>query len=105
MARQLREIGDRDHITIRSWSRDGMDNPPRLAICVTHRPEPAAALLEAIHGGDINALPAVMIGNRPTCRELAEQYRVDWHMIGNEHGVPDDDRMLVLLDDYQVGLS
>lgn len=102
VARQLREIGEREQITVRSWTRDGRNAPPRLAICVTHRPEPAAALLEAIYGGHIHALPAVMIGNRPTCWELAEQYRVDWHMFGDEHGVPDDDRMVALLDDYQV---
>lgn len=102
MALQLHEIGQREHITIRSWTRDSNNGPPRLAICVTHRPEPAAALLEAMRSQRVNALPVVMIGNRPTCQDLAEKSRVDWHMIGDEQGIPDDERMVALFDEYQV---
>ena len=53
---------------------------PRLAVWTTYRTEPPLALLRAIRDGQIQADLAVMIGNRPTCRGLAEQFGVEWHM-------------------------
>ena len=43
-----------------------------------------------------------MIGNRQTCRGLAEQFGVEWHYVGDEEGRPNDDQMLDLLDQYDV---
>ena len=43
-----------------------------------------------------------MIGNRNACRGVAEQFDVDWHMIGDEKGNPDNDRMVELFDEYDV---
>src|SRR5438132_719671 len=35
-------------LSIRTWSREEMPGPPRLALCVTHRPEAPAAVLHAV---------------------------------------------------------
>ncbi len=43
-----------------------------------------------------------MIGNRQTCRGLAEQFGIEWHYVGDEEGRPNDDQMLDLLDQYDV---
>ncbi len=75
---------------------------PRLAICATLRPEPPLALLRAIRDGQMKAEAAVMIGNRPACRSLAEQFGVPWQMIGDQEGVADDERLVQLCDEYEV---
>jgi formyltetrahydrofolate deformylase len=99
---EMDEIGKFKGLSIRTWSRDETDRPPRLAICTTHRPEPPLAILRAIRDGRLRATPAVAIGNQPTCRAVAEQFRVDWHLIGDGQGNPSNDRLVELLDQYQV---
>jgi formyltetrahydrofolate deformylase len=98
----LDEIGKLKKLSIRVWSPDERAARPRLAICVTGRPETPLALLRAIRDGQIKAEPAVMIGNRPACRGLAEQFAMPWEMIGDSEGRADDERMITLLDQYQV---
>jgi formyltetrahydrofolate deformylase len=99
---QLGEIGRLKGLSVRVWSPEERKDRPRLAICTTIRPEPALALLRAIRDGRVRAEPAVMLANRPNCRSLAEQFGVDWHAIGDERGIPDDERMMDLADEYQV---
>ena len=97
----LLEIGNLKKLSVRVWSPEE-HKKPRLAICTTYRPEPALAVLRAIRDGRIPAEAAVMIGNRNACRGIAEQFDVDWVNIGNEKGVPDEDRMVEVLDQYEV---
>ena len=85
-----------------SGHREQRAERPRLAIWTTQRTEPPLALLRAIRDGQIQACPAVMIGNRPHCRGLAEQFGIDWHCAGDEEGRPNDEQMLDLLDQYEV---
>lgn len=103
---QLREdmqkVGHEKGLEIRTWSRDASKRPPRIAICTTYRPEPALAVLRAMRDNRLHAEPAVMIGNRPACRGVAEQFDVDWHNIGDEKGNPDNERMVALFDEYDV---
>jgi formyltetrahydrofolate deformylase len=99
---QLGEIGRLKGLSVRVWSPDERHERPRLAICTTIRPEPALALLRAIRDRSIRAEAAVMLGNRPHCRALAEQFGVDWHLIGDDAGVADDERMMALCDEYEV---
>lgn len=99
---RMNEIGRLKKLSIRTWSRDEHQRPPRLAICTTYRPEPALAVLRAIRDKQLKATPAVMIGNRPACRGVAEQFEVDWHMIGDQKGNPDNARMVELFDRYDV---
>ena len=99
---RMNQIGSFKGLSIRTWSRDEHQRPPRLAICTTYRPEPALALLRGIRDGRLKATPAVMIGNRQACRGVAEQFGVDWHHIGDAGGKPDNERMVHLLDEYDV---
>ena len=98
----LAEIGKLKNLAVRVWSPEERAARPRLAICVTHRPETPLALLRAIRDGKIKAEPAVMIGNRPTCRGLSEQFGVPWEMIGDAEGRADDERLIAVLDAHDV---
>ena len=102
LRRQMNEIGQSKNLSIRTWSRDETTAPPRLAICTTYRPEPALALLRSIRDRRLRATAAVMIGNRDNCRGVAEQFGVDWHVVGDERGTPDPQRMVELFDQYQI---
>jgi len=98
----MQQIGAETRLAIRVWSPDERAARPRLAICTTFRPEPALALLRAVRDGRIKAESAVMIGNRPNCRALAEQFSIEWHDIGDAKGTADDDRLIALCDEYSV---
>ena len=102
LRQKMEEIGRDTNLSIRTWSPTESGRPPRLAICTTYRPEPALALLRAIRDNRLHAVPAVMIGNRPACRGVAEQFDVDWHQIGDASGTPDYDQMVRLFDEHQV---
>ena len=96
------EIGALKRLSIRVWSPDERASRPRLAICTTYRTEPPLALLRAVRDGRIKAEAALMLGNRPHCRSLAEQFGVEWHDIGDGAGAADDERMMDLCDERQV---
>ncbi len=98
----MHEIGLQKGLSIRTWSPDERAASPRLAICTTYRPEPALAVLRAIRDKRLRGVPAVLIGNRPACRGVAEQFGIDWHHIGDAAGNPDNERMIALFDEYQV---
>jgi len=100
--RALTEIGTGKNLSVRVWSPEERAAKPRLAICVTHRQETPLALLRAIRDGLIKAQAAVMLGNRPTCRGLAEQFNVPWEMIGDAEGRVNDDQMVEVFDRYDV---
>ncbi len=99
---RMSEIGRLKRLSIRVWSRDEDSTPPKLAICTTYRPEPAIAVLKAINEGTLHAEPAVMIGNRDNCVDVANEFGIDWHMTGDERGNPDNDKMVELFDRYNV---
>ncbi|MCU0961899.1 MAG: formyltetrahydrofolate deformylase [Pirellulaceae bacterium] len=98
----MSQIAPRTGLSIRVWSPELRAQRPRLALWTTHRTEPPLALLRAIRDGQVQGEIAVMMGNRPTCRGLAEQFGVDWHQPAGDDGQPDDDHMLHLLDQYQI---
>jgi formyltetrahydrofolate deformylase len=102
LRRRMEEIGRTKGLSLRTWSRDAAERPPRLALCTTYRPEPVLAVLRAIRDGRLKAAPAVMIGNRDACRGVAEQFGIDWHLIGDVEGRPDNDRLVTLFDEYDV---
>lgn len=98
----LTEIGRLKNLSVRVWSPQTQGRKPRLAICVTHRPEPPLALLRAIRDGQIKAEAAVMIGNRVALRGIAEQFGVEWQMIGDDQGRVNDERLVEILDQYEI---
>jgi formyltetrahydrofolate deformylase len=100
--RDLVEIGRERGLSVRVWSPDERKARPRLAICATYRPETPLALMRAIRDGRIRAETAVMIGNRPNCRAIAEQFGVDWHNVGDGEGKANDDRLIDVCDQYDV---
>jgi formyltetrahydrofolate deformylase len=99
---KMAHVGREHGLSIRTWSRDEHDRPPRLALCTTYRHESPRAVLQAIRTGELNATAAVLIGNRPACESLAKEFGVDWHAIGDAHGNPDNERMVQLFDRYEV---
>jgi formyltetrahydrofolate deformylase len=99
---KMDEISRERNLSIRVWCRDEHDPPARLAICTTYRLESATTLLQAMAAGTLKAVPAVMIGNRPPGQKLAQQFGIDWHMIGDGNGNPDNERMVELIDRYRV---
>lgn len=96
------EIGKLKNLSIRVWSPDLRAAKPRLAICTTYRPEPALALLRAIRDGLVKAEATLMLGNRPNCRALAEQFEVPWFDVGDAAGNPDEERLVALCDEHEV---
>jgi formyltetrahydrofolate deformylase len=102
MRQALTEIGRLKGLSVRVWSPEERRESPRLAICVTYRPEPPLAVLRAIRDKQILAEAAVMIGNRNACRGIAEQFGVAWHHIGDADGKANDQRLVELLDEHQV---
>ena len=98
----LAEIAQMTKLSIRVWSPEERATRPRLAICVTYRTEPPLALLRAIRDNQIKAEATVMIGNRPACRGIAEQFGVPWEMVGDATGKADDDLLIDVLDRYDV---
>jgi formyltetrahydrofolate deformylase len=102
LRQRMNEIGKLKGLSIRTWSRDEFARPPRLAICTTYRPEPALAVLRSIRDGRLKAEPAVMIGNRENCRGVAEQFGVEWRMIGDDNGNPDNKRLVELCDEFEI---
>jgi formyltetrahydrofolate deformylase len=98
----MRAIGQEKQLSIRVWSPDARPGKPRLAICTTLRTETPLALMRAIRDGRVQAEPAVIIGNRPACRAIAEQFDTPWHCIGDENGVVNDDDLVETLDQYDV---
>lgn len=99
---RMNEIGKKKGLSIRTWSRDEHDRPPRLALCTTYRPEPALAILRAIRDRRLKATPAVMLGNRDACRGVAEQFGVEFHNISGADGEPDNARMVEIFDQHDV---
>jgi len=98
----MHKISASTGLSVRTWSPEIKDRQPRLAICVTYRPETPRALLQAIQDGIVGAEATVMISNRQACRDLADEFEVPWFNIGQEEGVANDERMMDLCDEHQV---
>lgn len=99
---RMTKIGEAKNLSIRVWSPDERRRPPRVAILTTYRPEPALAILRGMRDGRLKGTPAVMIGNRNSCRGVAEQFDVPWHHVGDAAGNPDDEAIVRLIDEYEV---
>src|SRR5579872_7303713 len=60
LRRRMDGIGRDKGLSIRTWSRDEHARPPRLAVYVTHRPEPPLAVFRAIRDGRLRAEAALL---------------------------------------------
>lgn len=99
---ELEQIGRQKGLAVRVWSREELTTPPRVALCTTYRPEPALAVLRAMRDRRLHGTPAVMIGNRDSCRGVAEQFEIPFVNIGDSRGAPDNDQLVSLLDEHRV---
>ena len=97
----LREIGRRKGLTVRVWSPDRTE-PARIALCTTYRQEPALAVLRAVRDHILPAHVPLMLGNRSTCRGIAEQFGAEWHLVGDAKGEVDYGRFVELIDAYNI---
>ena len=98
----MAEIGRHKKLSVRVWTPQPIARKPRLAICTTYQQATPRAVLEAVTSGLIDANATVMIGNRPRCEPLAEEFNVPWHNIGRDDGSADEEAMVRLLDEYEV---
>ena len=87
-------------IQVRFPSDRGTD---RLAVLVTKESHCLEALFQAREEGELDAEISVVIGNHPDLEPLAAERGVDFHDIGDE-GVPDENRLLDLLGEYEIDL-
>lgn len=99
---RMNQIGEMKGLNVRVWSRDEHNRPPRIALCTTYRPEPALAVLRDIRDKRLSASVPVIIANRNACRGVAEQFGTDFHNVGDAKGNPDNDRIVELLDEYEI---
>ena len=98
----LTQIGETKGLEVRVWSPETNRDRPRVAICVSHQIDSAHLLLRTIREGKISADPVMLISNHQTCKPLSLEFDVPWHCIGGQNGVPDEDRLVTLLDDAQI---
>lgn len=98
----MQEIGQLRGLQIRVWARQEHSREPRLAICTTYRTEPPLAILRAIRDRRLRASAAVMVGNRNTCRSVAEQFEVPWVSMGDAQGNPDYSVLEQAIDTHQI---
>ena len=75
-----------------------------IAVLVTKESHCLEALLEAWADGQLGADIEVVVGNHDDLRPLVEQYRLDFHDVGDEKGTPDEARLLELLAEYDTDL-
>ncbi|WP_276258641.1 formyltetrahydrofolate deformylase [Haloglomus litoreum] len=76
----------------------------RIAVLVTKESHCLEALFQAREEGELDAEISVVIGNHDDLEPLAAERGVDFHDIGDEKGVPDENRLLDLLGEYEVDL-
>jgi formyltetrahydrofolate deformylase len=76
----------------------------RIAVLVTKESHCLEALFAAREAGELDAEISVVVGNHDDLEPMAAERGVDFHDIGDDGGVPDEDRLLDLLAAYEVDL-
>lgn len=98
----MQQIGVDTGLSVRVWTPPAPKRRARLAICTTFQESSPRAVLQAVADGVIRGDAAVMIGNRKKCERLAAEFNVPWFNIGRDDGSANDERLVELLDEYQV---
>ncbi len=76
----------------------------RIAVFVTKERHCLESLFVARDAGRLDADITVVIGNHDDLEPLAADHDVPFYDVGDEKGVPDEDRILELLEEYHVDL-
>jgi formyltetrahydrofolate deformylase len=95
---ELADLGDELGVDVRTRYPDERDDG--VAVLVTREDH----CLRAICESDLAADVRVVVGNHPDLEPVAEEYGVPFHDVGDDAGVPDETRLLELLDEYDVDL-
>jgi len=77
----------------------------RIAVFVTKESHCLQALLEAHATGELDAELSVVVGNHGNLEPLVTQYEIPFVDIGDDSGIPDEDQVLSVLDEYQIDLA
>ena len=77
----------------------------RIAVFVTKESHCLQAILEAHATGELDAELSVVIGNHGNLEPLVTQYEIPFVDIGDDSGIPDEDQVLSVLDEYQIDLA
>lgn len=99
---EMQAVAARTKLAIRTWSPEIAGRLPRLAVCMTYRPETPRAVLQAVSDERIRADVQLLIGNREACRSLSDEFGLPWYNIADSNGIPDDERMISLCDEFKV---
>ncbi|MFB6072460.1 MAG: formyltransferase family protein [Halobacterium sp.] len=94
----LAVLGDDLGVDVRVRFPDERDEG--VAVLVTKEAHCLRALLEA----DLDAEIRVVVGNHDDLADVAAEHGVPFHDVGDDAGAPDEDRLLDLLDEYDVDL-
>ncbi len=98
----MRQIGEVTGLAIRVWSSERHAKRPRIAVCCTYLEPTPRAILQAVKVGFLHADVPVVISNRKKLAGLAKEYGSAFEMIGDENGVADDQKMVRVLDRFDV---
>ena len=73
-----------------------------IAVLVTQESHCLETLLDADANGELDAEVSVVVGNYDDLADVAAEYDVPFHNVGNESGTPDERELLDLLSEYDV---
>ena len=94
----LVDEGDEMGVDVRVRFPDERDEG--IAVLVTKEDHCLRALCETDLAADVR----VVVGNHPDLEPVAAEYDVPFYDVGDGAGVPDEERLLALLDEYDVDL-
>ena len=95
---RLAATGDDLGVDVRTRFPDERDKG--IAVLVTTE----AHCLRALCDSDVAGEVRVVVGNHPDLADVADEYGVPFHNVGDDDGVPDEDRLLDRLEEYDVDL-
>jgi formyltetrahydrofolate deformylase len=99
----LHELGDELGVDIQVRFPSDRETQ-QIAVMITKESHCLEALFEAWSNDELGADIALVVGNHDDLEPLAERYDVPFYDVGNESGVPDEDRVLELFEEHEVDL-
>jgi formyltetrahydrofolate deformylase len=101
LRRDLSELGDDLGVDVRVRFPSERDSR-QVALLVTKESHCLRRLLD--ERSEFDAEIGVVIGNHDDLEPVAKEHGVPFHDVGDERGVHDEERLLSLLDDYDIDL-
>jgi len=99
----LEELGDELGVEVRVRFPD--DRKARqIAVLVSKESHCLRSILEEWEEGNFDAEVSIVVGNHDDLEPIAVDHGVPFYDIGDDKGVPDEARLLNLLDEYSIDL-